>query len=396
MSSERRFRHPLIGLASLLVFAVLVGLAIASYNQEFVSSEPITIKSQRSGLLMDPGAAVKLRGVVVGRVGTVVADGDGAVLTADLDPELIDQVPANVSARIVPPTMFGSKYVKLVPPAGGPAGSLRPGAVLDDSRVTVEINDTFAEVMRTLQALQPARLNAMLTSVANTLDGKGVEVGRLIRDANAYLERINPSLPALRADIGKTIPVANDYTAITPDLVRTADNAGSISTTIADQRAQLAAFLLSMTHLGDDMSTFLDNLEEPLVTTLAVLEPSLRLVAEYSPELPCLFGGIVENDRLLSAVMGGPEFGGTHRNANVTMTLGRGMGPYRYPRDLPKVNATGGPDCHGLPVVDKLVPYVKFDTGADPYRSQQEGIEAGEVPIGVLLFGEQIPAGGER
>ena len=48
---------------------------------------------------------------------------------------------------------------------------------------------------------------------------------------------------------------------------------------------------------------------------------------------------------------------------------------YRYPTNLPKVAATGGPQCHTLPNVpmDVAPPYVVADVGANPgaYGNQQ-------------------------
>jgi len=127
-SAVARLRHPAVGLVALVVFALIVRLAIAVYNQDFVPSVPITIDTARAGLLMDPGAAVKMRGVVVGRVDKIDVHSDGVALKVNMDPELIGQVPANVAVSIVPPTVFGPKYIDLTEPAGPLASSIGAGA----------------------------------------------------------------------------------------------------------------------------------------------------------------------------------------------------------------------------------------------------------------------------
>jgi len=394
-SAVARLRHPAVGLVALVVFALIVRLAIAVYNQDFVPSVPITIDAARAGLLMDPGAAVKMRGVVVGRVDKIEVHGDGVALKVNMDPELIGQVPANVAVSIVPPTVFGPKYIDLAEPAGPLASSIGPGAVLGHGDVTVEINNTFAAVVAAIQAIHPARLNITLNALANALQGNGAKAGQFIRQLNAYTQSLNPSLPALHEDIAKTPPVANQYAALTPDLVTTASNTGAISDTLVDQKAQLSALLLSLTRFGNRISPFLDDIEHPLVTTLDVLRPTTRMLSEYSPELPCVFRGLVRNDELWSRVMMGQGHGG-RRNLGAIATAGRGLGPYKYPEDLPKIGADDGPNCYGLPEVSKIPPFVNFDTGATVYPSYKEGAVPGQVPLGVLLFGQQLPTGGGR
>ena len=131
------------GLVSFLVLGLVIWLCLALYSQAFRSYDVITVEADRTGLLMDPGADVKLHGVVVGRVGEVTADQDGATLTLEVDKGRLAEIPADATVRIVPPTVFGAKYVELrtATAPGGPA--LEPGTVISGARVTVEINQTF-------------------------------------------------------------------------------------------------------------------------------------------------------------------------------------------------------------------------------------------------------------
>lgn len=395
MRTRGRVAHPLLGLAGIMAFVLVVALCVAQYNQAFTEYVPVTVRAERAGLLMDPGGKVKLHGVQVGTVGSVDTDGAGVTIGLRLDPELVRKIPAGVSADIVPPTVFGAKYVELIPSGIG-GGTLQAGAVLPNRNVTAEVNTTFDALLKTLQTIRPAELNSMLNSVATAVQGKGAQLGALIRETGDYLRQINPSLPALAEDLPKTASVADRYASVAPDLVRTLGNTGNLSDTLVRERAPLAAFLLSFTKMGNGAAEFLARNGQAVKTTLDYLRPTLGLLAEYSPELPCLLGGLVRNDELLSAVMGGPEMGGTHRGANVTLTVQSDSLPaYRYPDDLPVVGASGGPDCHGLPRVDRVVPYVNYDTGANPYRSGQDGLQVSDQPLSVLLFGKQ-PQGGGR
>ena len=79
-------RHITYGLTFIaLILALIVG-TVASYRGVFRSTVPLTVSSDRAGLTLTSGAAVKLRGVVIGRVGSVDQDaGDGVSIQLDID-----------------------------------------------------------------------------------------------------------------------------------------------------------------------------------------------------------------------------------------------------------------------------------------------------------------------
>jgi phospholipid/cholesterol/gamma-HCH transport system substrate-binding protein len=387
----------MIGVSFIAVVALVAVLAVAQYNRAFDTTVPVTIKADRSGLLMEPGAAVKLNGVEIGSVATVTTDGDGARLSLHLNPDLVDRVPADVSANLVPATLFGSKYVELKPgPSTGSGQHLEAGAVIDRAAVTVELDNTFDAVLRTLQAMPPSKLNAALTAVADSLRGNGKRAGDVLRELDGYLAGLDPHLPDLGRRLPQVTGVANDYREITDDLATAAGNLGKTSDTFVQRQAELGTFLHSLTDLGNSTSDFLEHNGDGLVTTLDTLRPTARLLARYSPVLPCFLGGVVHNDQTIRAVMGGPELGGTHSNVHVTMSSLPGVPAYQYPRNLPKTGVDTGPDCHGLPDVQGIPPYVPYDTGANPYPNHDETTSIGPEPLSLLLFGPLSPIGGGR
>ena len=70
-----RMRLRLYGIAFLAVLALLLSLAVAVYQQAFTSVVPITLQAGTLGNQLDPRADVKLRGLLVGEVRAVHADG---------------------------------------------------------------------------------------------------------------------------------------------------------------------------------------------------------------------------------------------------------------------------------------------------------------------------------
>ena len=96
-----------------------------------------------------------------------------------------------------------------------------------------------------------------------------------------------------------------------------------------------------------------------------ILDPTTELLIKYSPTYTCLFQGaqwFLENG-------GRDALGGNGKSVIMDAALLFGDDPYRYPDNLPMVNAKGGPggkpSCGSLPDVSKNFPvkYLVTDTG---------------------------------
>ena len=364
--TTHRIRYSLYGVAFLVGLVVVVALAILQYNRAFDSTATVHLEAPRAGLLLDDGAAVKLRGVTIGRVSGLHATASGAAMDLEIDPDQMHLVPADARAQIVPPTLFGGKYVDLVAPSGAGTGQLAAGATIQASHVTVEINATFQHLMALLKATKPAEVSAALAALANALDGRGEEAGRLLSKIDVYLREINPQLGTLHHDLQLARPVLDTYADLAPSLLDTARNVTTTSDSIEDNRASLDAFLLSLTSVARHTTKFVDRNKHNLTTALDVLQPGERVLAEYAPEFPCFFRGLAKALPLAEAAIGGKNPG-----LGVLAQFLPPQTPYKYPRDLPKIGADTGPRCYGLPDIPmgKQVPNQTFDVGPNPYDS---------------------------
>lgn len=79
MNSHRTqtVRRRLAGVAFLLVPAVLVWVSVSVYRKDFTDDATVTVLTSSVGNEMHDNADVKLRGVVVGQVRAISADGKG-------------------------------------------------------------------------------------------------------------------------------------------------------------------------------------------------------------------------------------------------------------------------------------------------------------------------------
>ena len=63
----RNYVPPLLGLATIVVIAGIFALAVGLFQGSFTETVPVTVISQRAGLVMNPDAKAKMRGVQVGK-----------------------------------------------------------------------------------------------------------------------------------------------------------------------------------------------------------------------------------------------------------------------------------------------------------------------------------------
>ncbi|MDP9165720.1 MAG: MlaD family protein, partial [Actinomycetota bacterium] len=107
--------RPLAGLATVVLILAVVAFAVIMFRGGFGQTVPVTVVSERAGLVMNPEAKVKMRGVQVGQVESIETRPDGkAVLHLAMNPDDLRDIPANVGVNITSSTVFGAKFVELV------------------------------------------------------------------------------------------------------------------------------------------------------------------------------------------------------------------------------------------------------------------------------------------
>jgi phospholipid/cholesterol/gamma-HCH transport system substrate-binding protein len=358
-----------------ILVASLVALTAASFSGTFHAFIPLTLVSDRAGLVMEPGAKVKLRGVQVGQVASIGTDVKAAQLQLKMDPGPFKYLPSNLEAEIKSTTAFGSKYVDLIVPDQPSSTALKPGAVLHSRNVTVEVNTVFENLQSVVAALDPAKLNAILSAFAQSLRGKGDRLGQAITSANNVLLTVNPRMGTIDKDwrlFGKTTAA---YSDAAQNILSILDSAATSSATLTENQRSLDTLLLSAVGFSQTGIGVIGNNESNIVRSFNLLDPTTALLQKYSPTFTCLFQGAqwyVDHG-------GRDALGGNGYSVILDAALLFGDDPYRYPKHLPKVNATGGPggrpSCGSLPdpsanfPVRQLVTDTGWGTAPDEIRT---------------------------
>ncbi|MDA4108190.1 MCE family protein [Mycolicibacterium holsaticum] len=352
---------PLILLA---IIALLACATAASFTGALRSYVPVTLTSDRSGLVLETGAKVKLRGVNVGRVAEIHGDAGQARLELEIDPDQIRFIPANVAAKIDVTTVFGAKFVDLVYPTQPSPQRLSAGAVLRSANVTTEVNTVFENLVDVLDMVDPLKLNAVLTAVADAMRGRGQRIGAATTSLQEVLTALNARTDTIRADLRSVTDVGEIYSSVADDIVAILNAASTTATTVTDHRNALDALLLNAVGLTTAGTNLLASAKDDLVTAVDTLDSTTSLVNFYGPTYTCMLQGA---DWILDK--SGHMFGGDGRTFVVDVTLLPGNDPYAYPENLPVVAAKGGPGgkpgCGSLPDATKNFPVRQLitDTG---------------------------------
>lgn len=359
--AEGEARRTTVRLAAALLASLLVASAVftyLSYTAAFASVDTVTVTSPRAGLVMDNGAKVKFRGIQIGKVTDIDYAGDQARLTLAINSDDMHYIPSNATVHIAGNTIFGAKSVEFIPPQSPSPTSLRPDAHVSASAVQLEVNTLFQSLVDLLHKIDPVELNGTLSALAEGLRGHGDDFGALLSGLNTLTLQANPKLGALQEDFRKTAVVTNIYAGAAPDLNRVFDNLPTISTTVVDQQKNLNDTLLATIGLSNNAYETLAPAEQNLIDAINRLRAPLKVAADYSPEFGCLFAGIGRGIKEFAPLIGVRKAGLFTSSSFVL-----GAPAYTYPESLPQVNASGGPNCRGLPDIPTK------QTGGSFYRA---------------------------
>jgi phospholipid/cholesterol/gamma-HCH transport system substrate-binding protein len=354
---ERRIK-PAWWTAILIAIVVVAVVATAvSYTGALKSTVPITVASERSGLIMEPGAKVMMNGVQVGRVSGVTGGQQPARLHLDVDSNQAALIPSNVGAQIRATTAFGAKYVDLIYPSDPSPTSLTAGATLMSRNVTTEVNTVFENVVGLLDQIDPAKLNAVLAALSEGFRGQGDRIGEAITDANEVLLQINPRSETVRKDWQALKGFSDAYAAAAPDIVKILDAASTTSETITGQASALDALLLNTIGFARAGTDLIAPNQRALIDAVNILEPTTNLLLKYDPMLTCTLVGA---QWWLNEGGGLKNIGGNGRTFVADAAILLGNDKYNYPDNLPIVAAKGGPGgtpgCGSLPDASKMFP----------------------------------------
>lgn len=331
----------------IVLIAGLIALSLAVYNKAFSKFVTVTLQSESVGNQLLERSDVKLHGMNVGQVSEIEAETRGATLTLRLDPESATEIPANVSARIVPKTLFGERYVEFRTPDSPADATIADGDVIPRSRTSsaTELSKVMNNLLPVIRAVKPEKLSVTLSSLSNALDGRGESIGETLSELGEYIDKLNPHVPELEHDLDELATFADNLDEAAPDAIDALDNLVTTTKTVVDKRLDLQRLYSTLGVAADDTRDFLAANKQNLVQLVDTARPIADLLAKYAPEYPCVIGQMADLvPRVDKALGAGTDKPGLHAMIEITVTRGK----YEAGQDEPQFDDKRGPRCYDL------------------------------------------------
>lgn len=336
-------RTKALGVVFLALMLTAVWATYGVFTQKFSDYDEVTVKASRIGLQLPQRADVKIKGVIVGEVLDYEPTAEGADITLGLYQDRTTDVPRDVTASILPKTLFGEKFVSLdVPDGGSSAQPIADGDVIQRTDLSIEVEQVLSDLYPLLRAVQPADLNTTLNAIATALEGRGDQLGETLETLDAYLTRFNPELPALVEDLRLTARVSDTYADVLPEVATILRNTITTTSTLEDREDKLQALFNDVSKFAAVTERFTRANGDNLVRLADLSAAQLDVFARYAPEYPCLLGGIVGAGKLQAEAFRGFTL---HIVLETLPNQPRGYGP----QDAPVYGDKRGPHCGQLP-----------------------------------------------
>ena len=259
------------GLVAVAVIGLALALLYGKSSGVFSSPDQVTAQLVNAGGSLPKGADVKSRGVIIGKVNSIKrADDGGVAVGLTLSDGQLAALPANVVARILPATVFGTSFVDLTVHGSPAAQHLARGAVVpaDKTQDTLELQQALDDIDRLVKALGPAELASALGSAAEALGGRGEQIGTMIDRLDSYLHQLNPEMALVRTDVAKLASNLEILSKAAPDLLDAVDAGLVTARTIVVEQATIATIITGGTTLVDQGTGFLDANQAGIVRFL--------------------------------------------------------------------------------------------------------------------------------
>ena len=149
----------------------------------------------------------------------------------------------------------------------------------------------FENVVGVLNQIDTAKLNSVLSALAEGVRGQGERIGEATTDANQVLLALNPRSETVRADWRALKGFSDTYSAAAQDILATLER-GQHDQRHHHQPRQGARCLAAGHHWALQQRHQPARAEQAnLIKAINVLEPTTNLLMKYNPEYTCLLVG---------------------------------------------------------------------------------------------------------
>ncbi|HEX2893052.1 MAG TPA: MlaD family protein [Marmoricola sp.] len=255
MTFALRARLAVFGLLA-VISVVFAGVNYVGIPERYLGdSYRVSVNLPDSGGIFT-NAEVTLRGIQIGRVGSLHLTPDG--VRVDLQIRRGTRIPTDTKVVVGNLSAVGEQYVELQPArSSGPF--LTPGAALPVSAATTppQVTALLVNLDRLARSLGKAQLRTVVSELGNAFDGSAQDLATVLRQAQAVtrdLSAAQPRLNGLLSDGRTVLGTQRDLDSRLQQLTRGLD---TVTRTLAAEDPALRSIL-------DQAPTTLDNVRDLL------------------------------------------------------------------------------------------------------------------------------------
>ena len=312
MSAVRRFAAPLV------IVALLLAAALTFLGGE--DPKMLTAQFPRTVSVYE-GSDVRVLGVPVGQVETVVPSGTEVVVTMSYDADV--QVPADASAVIIAPSIVGDRYIQLTP-VYEEGDELAEGEILgvDRTSVPLELDDIYASLDRLNVALGPeganknGALNDLLQVTAENFGGQGAAFNQTIGDFSRLSETLDDNKDELFSSLSEVQAFVSTLAENDTTVRQFNRSLADVSELLAGERDELAGSLANLSTALGEVNDFVKTNRDVLGRDIKGLNRVAKVLVKQRNNLDEVLGvaPLALNNLYLTY---NPQAGTLDTNANI-------------------------------------------------------------------------------
>ena len=298
LTTERN-RNMISGAVGLIILLALITVGIKASFGAFAGGYELrgTFAAAGQGLLS--GSDVKIRGVNVGEVKSIELVENRAVIKLRIEDDI--DVPVDTQAVIRPKTLFGEKFVDLIPGDEELSGPyLDDGDEITDTLGGFELEQVLADTYPVLEAIDPAELAVVFDELARAGEGLGPTINRSIVNGATLAELQAGNDGEVRQFLGDLALLAEELDTLAPDLIAGAKDLNVALPSLNARSDDLNAALVQTARLSSDVADLLENNEEFTRNALTNGSKSLQVLFDRRGQIQPLLLGVQQYTQTLA------------------------------------------------------------------------------------------------
>lgn len=283
-----RVRRSLLGLVALALFVAAVGTTWGYLNGQFQSGVPVTAVFSAPGIgqQLPRHGDVKVRGVLVGRIAEMrLGPSNTAEVHMLLDPAF--ELSRHSSAEIRSKTVFGQKWVELIPPDGPAVESFSAGDRIPNERTKepLELERALQLGHDLIEAIPLDDLATVFRTLADGFSGSEEDARRAMDRGLVALRAVNTRSDEFDTALRQLAEFAGWLDQNDDDIVSFMAGLDSANDALVAAAPEMRANLQSVPAFFDDFAAFQERVEGDLGRLVERGATLAELLARHAPEL---------------------------------------------------------------------------------------------------------------